>query len=152
MSQIKYHDTNGNKSSLLPKANFGYDDYPAGGDEGRVYIGTGTENIPLAKVEDLSNLENAVGVSENTKRYDKVLGSLNILKLIYTNGNLSAVRYEGDDDATVYYRDVMTYDTEGNLLKVDHFYNTANLTAASASTTLTYDVDGNLDTATYTEV
>ena len=45
--EILKRDTNGIKG-LLNKAEFGYDDYPAGGDEGRVYIGTGTENIPLA--------------------------------------------------------------------------------------------------------
>ena len=46
--RINRHDTNGNKP-LLSKGELGYDDYTAGGDTGRVYVGTGTENIPVAK-------------------------------------------------------------------------------------------------------
>lgn len=46
--RINRHDTNGNKP-LLGKGELGYDDYTAGGDTGRVYVGTGTENIPVAK-------------------------------------------------------------------------------------------------------
>ena len=49
MSQIKYVDTDGDKSRLLPFRYFGLDNYPSGNDVGRVYIGTGSENIPLAK-------------------------------------------------------------------------------------------------------
>lgn len=151
MNKIKYHDTNGDKSALLPKAEFGYDDYQAGGDAGRVYVGTGTENIPLAKVDDLGDLNSAVGITENIRRYDKILGSLDIIDMVYTGDNLTTARYEGDDDSTIYYRDVMSY-TDGNLTDVKHFYGTTNLITASASTTLTYDVNGNLATATYTEV
>lgn len=46
--RINKHDTNGTKP-LLGKGELGYDDYAAGGDTGRVYVGTGTENIPVAK-------------------------------------------------------------------------------------------------------
>ena len=46
--RINKHDTQGTKP-LLSKGELGYDDYQAGGDTGRVYVGTGTENIPVAK-------------------------------------------------------------------------------------------------------
>jgi len=46
--RINKHDTNGVKP-LLGKGELGYDDYTAGGDAGRVYVGTGTENIALAE-------------------------------------------------------------------------------------------------------
>lgn len=46
--RINKHDTNGIKP-LLSKGELGYDDYAAGGDTGRVYVGTGVENIALAE-------------------------------------------------------------------------------------------------------
>ena len=46
--RINKHDTNGTKP-LLGKGELGYDDYTAGGDIGRVYVGTSSENIALAK-------------------------------------------------------------------------------------------------------
>jgi len=46
--RINKHDTNGTKP-LLGKGELGYDDYAAGGDVGRVYVGTGSENIALAE-------------------------------------------------------------------------------------------------------
>ena len=46
--RINRHDTNGTKP-LLGKGELGYDDYTAGGDTGRVYVGTGAENIAMAK-------------------------------------------------------------------------------------------------------
>ena len=48
MSIITRQDTNGVKP-LLQVGELGYDNYPAGGDKGRVFVGTGTENIGLAK-------------------------------------------------------------------------------------------------------
>lgn len=48
MAFINKHNTNGTKG-LLSKGELGYDDYAAGGDTGRVYVGTGTENIALAE-------------------------------------------------------------------------------------------------------
>ena len=53
MSLIVKRDTNGVKP-LLQTGEFGYDNYPAGGDSGRVYVGTGSENIPLAKKAELN--------------------------------------------------------------------------------------------------
>ena len=52
MSLITRQDTNGVKP-LLQTGEFGYDNYPAGGDDGRVYVGTGSENIPLAKKAEM---------------------------------------------------------------------------------------------------
>ena len=58
MSQIKYVDTDGDKSRLLPFRYFGLDNYPSGNDVGRVYVGTGSENIPLAKKAEVTALAN----------------------------------------------------------------------------------------------
>lgn len=52
MSLITRQDTNGVKP-LLQTGEFGYDNYPAGGDNGRVYVGTGSENVPLAKKAEM---------------------------------------------------------------------------------------------------
>ena len=52
--KIIRQDTNGVKP-LLQTGELGYDNYPAGGDVGRVYVGTGTENLQLAKRSDISN-------------------------------------------------------------------------------------------------
>lgn len=50
--RINKHDINGVKP-LLGKGELGYDDYSAGGDSGRIYVGTGTVNIPQAKKAEL---------------------------------------------------------------------------------------------------
>lgn len=42
--------------TVLPKGAIGYDDYVPGGDAGRVYIGTGTANIPLAKKDEVQTM------------------------------------------------------------------------------------------------
>lgn len=55
---INRQDKNGVKP-LLQTGELGYDNYPAGGDEGRVYVGTGTENIPLAKKSEVDALDNS---------------------------------------------------------------------------------------------
>ena len=55
---IVKQDKNGVKP-LLQVGEFGYDNYPAGGDVGRVYVGTGTENIPLAKKSEVDALDNS---------------------------------------------------------------------------------------------
>ena len=48
-------DTDGVKP-LLQTGELGYDNFPAGGDEGRVYVGTGNENVPLAKKEEVDEI------------------------------------------------------------------------------------------------
>lgn len=52
MSLITRQDTNGVKP-LLQVGELGYDNFPAGGDSGRVYVGTGSENLPLAKKAEM---------------------------------------------------------------------------------------------------
>ena len=52
---IVRQDTNGVKP-LLQTGELGYDNFPAGGDEGRVYVGTGNENVPLAKKEEVDEI------------------------------------------------------------------------------------------------
>lgn len=54
MGKILYVDTDGVKSTL-PKAVFGYDDFEGGGDAGRVYVGDGITNIPLARLDEIGN-------------------------------------------------------------------------------------------------
>jgi hypothetical protein len=52
MGFIQKQDTDGTKAVLL-KGELGYDDYTAGGDTGRVYIGNGTTNEALSKKEEV---------------------------------------------------------------------------------------------------
>ena len=52
---IVRQDTNGVKP-LLQTGELGYDNFPAGGDAGRVFVGTGTENVPLAKKEEVDEI------------------------------------------------------------------------------------------------
>lgn len=54
--RINKHDTQGTKP-LLGKGELGYDDYAAGGDVGRVWVGTGTENIPVAKKAEVDAVD-----------------------------------------------------------------------------------------------
>lgn len=56
MSRITKQDTNGVKP-LLSTGELGYDNYPIGGDVGRVYVGTGTENIALAKKTEVIGVD-----------------------------------------------------------------------------------------------
>ena len=53
MSKILYIDTDGTKGSL-PAGTLGYDAYADGGDECRAYVGTGSENIPIAKKAEVT--------------------------------------------------------------------------------------------------
>ena len=57
MSRIEKQDTQGTKP-LLNTGELGYDNYPAGGDIGRVYVGTGTENVAIAKKSEVVALDN----------------------------------------------------------------------------------------------
>jgi len=60
MSKILYIDTDGTKGSL-PEGTLGYDAYAAGGDEGRVAVGTASgTDILLAKKSEVNALGNIV--------------------------------------------------------------------------------------------
>ena len=56
MAYINKKDTDGNKA-LLQEGELGYDNYPDGGDVGRVYVGKGDENIPLAKKSEVDTAQ-----------------------------------------------------------------------------------------------
>ena len=56
MGYINKKDTNGVKTILL-EGELGYDSYDAGGDAGRIYVGTGVENIAIAKKSEVDALE-----------------------------------------------------------------------------------------------
>ena len=76
MAIINKIDTTGNKG-LLAKAEFGYDDYKNGGDEGRIYIGTGTKNIAIAKKEEINEVKDKINthiinkITETEERISK---------------------------------------------------------------------------------
>ena len=73
MSRIEYVDTDGDKSRLLPFRYFGLDNDLSGNDVGRVYIGTGTDNIALAKKTEIYQLSTALGTKANkTEVFTKV--------------------------------------------------------------------------------
>ena len=57
--RINKHDTNGTKP-LLAVGELGYDNYPSGGDIGRVYVGTGSSNIAQAKKSEVVTVDGKV--------------------------------------------------------------------------------------------
>ena len=59
MSKIVKQDTNGVKP-LLAVGELGYDNYPTGGDAGRVYVGNGSINIPQAKKSEVIAVDGKV--------------------------------------------------------------------------------------------
>ena len=59
MSKIIRQDTNGVKP-LLAVGELGYDNYPSGGDIGRVFVGTGTQNIAQAKLAEVVTVDGKV--------------------------------------------------------------------------------------------
>lgn len=59
MSKIIKQDTNGVKP-LLAVGELGYDNYPSGGDAGRVYVGNGSINIPQAKKSEVIAVDGKV--------------------------------------------------------------------------------------------
>lgn len=67
MSKILRQDTNGVKP-LLQTGELGYDNYPGGGDAGRVWVGTGSSNIAIAKKDEVTahtgNTSNPHGVTK----------------------------------------------------------------------------------------
>lgn len=73
--RINKHDTQGTKP-LLGKGELGYDDYAAGGDTGRVYIGTGTENISLAKKSEIDSHVNRIDNPHSVTKTQVGLGNV----------------------------------------------------------------------------
>jgi len=107
MAYINKQDQDGTKG-LLAKAEFGYDDYEDGGDKGRVYIGTGDENKPLAfKTEVEEALEKALAKKDVLTEL-----KLNANKLAYVDeeGNTTEI------DLSIYIDDTnLARLTEGTL-------------------------------------
>lgn len=56
---IRKQDTDGTKP-LLDIGEFGYDNYPAGGDSGRVYVGDGSNNIAIGTKEEIVNVDTKI--------------------------------------------------------------------------------------------
>lgn len=82
MSKITRQDTNGVKP-LLATGELGYDNYSAGGDAGRVYVGTGSENIAQAKKSEVD----AAVVTTNA-HIDRVDNPHNVTKTQVGLGNV----------------------------------------------------------------
>lgn len=168
MAIVNKQDTDGTKQ-LLGEGEFGYDAYPAGGDEGRLYIGTGAANIPQARYDEIDQIDNTsdadkpisdaqawvntqiaeVTGTESLVRYDKKLSAKSVINMLYTVDTLTTVIYEGDDGSTLYYRDVLEY-TGDELTTVKHYYGTVDLVTQSSTTVLGY-TNGSLTSATYSE-
>lgn len=64
---INKQDTNGTKA-LLQVGEFGYDNFSAGGDVGRVYVGNGSANIAMAKKAEVTTVDGKV--ETHTARVD----------------------------------------------------------------------------------
>lgn len=101
-------------------------------------------------VTGINDVMTATGVTSTIKRYDKILSTLDVVNMEYTDGNLTTVIYSGDNNSNIYYRDTLEY-IGGNLVTVKHYYATISLVTESAITTLAYNVDGDLISATYME-
>lgn len=73
-------DTDGIKS-ILPKGALGYDDYTAGGDAGRLYIGTGITNKAIATLLEVNEKQDILVSGTNIKTINNVpvLGSGDII-------------------------------------------------------------------------
>ena len=93
----------------------------------------------------------AVTGTSTLVRYDKILGNLDVVQMGYTGGDLTTVRYSGDNNTDSFYRDVLVY-SSGNLTSIKHYYDKPDLVTESAETVLVYDVDSNLISTQYTEL
>ena len=141
MSLIVKQDLNGVKP-LLQTGELGYDNYPAGGDDGRVYVGTGSENIPLAKKAEMLAVEGVIA-DTNLTRADKYLASQNIANMSYTNGDLTKIQYKNATDVDY---EVFSY-SGGDLSGIAHYVGGI----LKGNSVLLY-TDGDLSSVVFTEV
>lgn len=99
MAYINKKDTNGTKP-LLAEGELGYDKYVAGGDVGRVYVGTGSENIALAKksevdakVDKVTSTDNAIvrfnGTSGEVQNSSVTIDDAGNVGILNNNASLS---------------------------------------------------------------
>ncbi len=85
-------------------------------------------------------------------RHDKQLGSRDVIQMVYNSDDkLEVVRYSDDDDSNLYFRDVMSYNTGGKLIKVEHYNGRGDLTTTDGTTTLNYNSADKLVSTSYTE-
>lgn len=71
MSKIIKQDTQGTRP-LLQTGELGYDNYVAGGDTGRVYVGTGSANVALAKKAEVTTVDGKIDT--HVARFDNPHG------------------------------------------------------------------------------
>ena len=126
----------------MPFRYFGLDNCPAGGDIGRVYIGTGSENIPLAKKADVLAID-AKLADANLTRADKYLAAQNIANMSYTDGDLTKIQYKNATDVDY---EVFSY-SGGDLSGIAHYVGGI----LKGNSVLLY-TDGDLSSVVFTEV
>ena len=162
MALIVKQDTNGVKS-LLQKGELGYDDYAAGGDTGRVYVGKGTENVALANRAEVvaakSTADTHIARTDNPHATTKAqVGLGNVDNTSDANKPISTATQAALDlkaDAADVYTKAETYTQAevdaGLMLKVDtEDYEAMNLNRADKYlanqnvVNMVYNVDGKL--------
>jgi hypothetical protein len=84
--------------------------------------------------------------------YYELLEDLDIIDATYNDdGNLVTQRYTNDGDTEApYYRDELSYNDDGDLIEIKHYYNTSDLDTESGKTEIGY-TDGKRTNVTYTE-
>ena len=158
--RINKHDTNGTKP-LLGKGELGYDDYTAGGDTGRVYVGTGADNIALAKRLESNMMTKAQfnalaeerkanragsGFEEfgkhavSTNNYPNINEGMfvSILNHVTYNGNIK-LGYSGIDNTGVSKTNYPITNVNGVRHRVDNGGVANNITLPSAPNVFPYD-------------
>ena len=100
--KINRQDTNGVKP-LLAVGELGYDNYPTGGDAGRVYVGTGSSNIAQAKKSEvvavdgkvdthIARIDNPHGVTKTQVGLSNVDNTADSLKVVASAGKWTTSR------------------------------------------------------------
>ena len=100
--RINRQDTNGVKP-LLAVGELGYDNYPTGGDAGRVYVGTGSSNIAQAKKSEVvtvdgkvdthvARIDNPHGVTKTQVGLSNVDNTADSLKVVASAGKWTTSR------------------------------------------------------------
>ena len=151
MAFINKQDTDGTKPTLL-KGELGYDDYTDGGDTGRVYVGTGEINIPLALKSD-GVVNDAVVSPADGWSSEQIYKSLNGVD------NASSLEYDSEgtllsstnEKLGKYIKQELNY-TEGIVTSTIYLISDDNTTFTQLGTEpLNYDASGNLTGTTWTE-